>query len=169
MHKHIRTKHPDEIKTIENNILLFNNYILDPNHINPTAQQQQPPQPAGFGFGGPGPMYGAPPMPISFMPGAHPMGMPFMNPGMGPMGQFPPSFMPPSFSASAGMSGTPMDQIPRIGFDIKRRGSKEENGDKNRGQKPDLAPPRPPASLMLDPRRYIFQHVFFFFVFLGSI
>ncbi|KAF9936968.1 hypothetical protein BGZ75_009924 [Mortierella antarctica] len=152
VHKHIRTKHPDEIKTIENNILLFNNYILDPNHINPTAQQQPPPQPAGFGFGGPGPMYGAPPMPISFMPGAHPMGMPFINPGMGPMGQFPPSFMPPSFSASAGMTGTPMDQIPRIGFDIKRRGSKEENGDKSRGQKPDLAPPRPPASLMLDPR-----------------
>ncbi|KAG0197789.1 hypothetical protein BGX28_008710 [Mortierella sp. GBA30] len=157
VHKHIRTKHPDEVKTIENNILLFNNYILDPNHINPTAQQQQQqqqqqqPQPGGFGFSGPGPMYGGPPMPIGFMSGAHPMGIPFMNPGMG-MGQFPPGFMPPTFSATAGLSGTPLDQIPRIGFDIKRRGSKEENGDKSRSSKADVAPPRPPSSMMLDPR-----------------
>lgn len=153
VHKHIRTKHPDEVKTIEDDISLFNNYILDPNHINPSAQQQQQPQPSAFGFGAPGPMFSGHPMPMSFMPGAHPMGMPFMNPGMSPMPQFPPSFIPPSFSAAGAMAGTPMDQIPRIGFDFaKRRGSKEESGDKTRTKQPDVAPPRPPASMMLDPR-----------------
>ncbi|KAI8603483.1 hypothetical protein EDD21DRAFT_30538 [Dissophora ornata] len=144
VHKHIRTKHPEEIKTIENSILLFNNYILDPNHINPSAQQQQPP-PAGFGFSMPAPMFGGPPMPISFMPG-HSMGMPFMP-------TFPPNFMPPSFPATGAMTGTPMDQIPRIGFDIaKRRGSKDEGADKSKASRPDLVPSRPP-SMMLDPRR----------------
>ena len=84
-------------------------------------------------------------MPISFMPG-HPMGMPFMP-------AFPPNFMPPSFSATGAMTGTPMDQIPRIGFDIvKRRGSKDEGGDKSKAIRPDLVSSRPP-SMMLDPRR----------------
>jgi hypothetical protein len=83
------------------------------------------------------------------------MGMPFMNPGMSPMPQFPPNFIPPSFSAAGAMAGTPMDQIPRIGFDFaKRRGSKDESGDKARTKQPDVAPPRPPSSMMLDPRRY---------------
>ncbi|KAF9586404.1 hypothetical protein BGW38_005521, partial [Lunasporangiospora selenospora] len=135
VHKHIRSKHPEEVKTLENNIQLFNNYVIDPNHINPAAQQQQPAQqPPGFGFGmGPG-MYGGsgghPPMPMGFMSGMMPMGMPpFMNPaasvGMPP---FPPSMIPPSFSATGAVAGTPMDQIPRIGFDIaKRRGSKDED------------------------------------------
>ncbi|KAG9063976.1 hypothetical protein KI688_004090 [Linnemannia hyalina] len=132
VHKHIRTKHPDEIKTIEDD---------------------QQPQPSAFGYGAPGPMFSGHPMPMSFMPGAHPMGMPFMNPGMSPMPQFPPNFIPPSFSAAGAMAGTPMDQIPRIGFDFtKRRGSKEESGDKARTKQPDVAPPRPPTSMMLDPR-----------------
>ncbi|KAG0328940.1 hypothetical protein BGZ99_004014 [Dissophora globulifera] len=143
VHKHIRTKHPDEIKSVEDNILLFNNYILDPNHINPSAQQQQA-QPPGFGFNMPAPMFGGPPMPIGFMPG-HPIGMPFMP-------AFPPSFMPPSFAAAGAMTGTPMDQIPRIGFDIaKRRGSKDEGGDKPKFGRTDMVPARPP-SMMLDPR-----------------
>ncbi|KAF9100388.1 hypothetical protein BGX29_006639 [Mortierella sp. GBA35] len=156
VHKHIRTKHPDEIKTIEDEILLFNNYILDPNHINPSAQQQQQPQPSAFGYGGAGMMFGGHAMPMNFMTGAHPMGMPFMNPSMSPMPQFPPNFIPPSFTATAAMAGTPMDQIPRIGFDFaKRRGSKEEGGDKSRSRQPDVAPPRPPPSMALDPRSRI--------------
>ncbi|KAI7830482.1 hypothetical protein BC939DRAFT_283434 [Gamsiella multidivaricata] len=150
VHKHIRTKHPDEIKTIEDNILLFNSYILDPNHINPSAQQQQQPQPTGFAYGMPAPMFGGPPMPMSFMPG-HPMGIPFMP-------AFPPGFMPPSFPATGALSGTPMDQIPRIGFDLGKRrgsGSKDEGVDKSKSSKgPDLIPTRPP-SMMLDPRSRI--------------
>ncbi|KAG0234655.1 hypothetical protein BGX31_004478 [Mortierella sp. GBA43] len=144
VHKHIRVKHPDETSAIENNIILFNNYILDPNHINPSAQQQQS-QPPGFGFVMPGPVFGSgPPMPMSFM-GGHPMGMPFMT-------GFPPGFMPPSFPSAGAMTGTPMDQIPRIGFDIgKRRGSGSEGGDKSKLTRPDVVP-RPPA-MMLDPRR----------------
>ncbi|KAF9433422.1 hypothetical protein BGZ76_009480 [Entomortierella beljakovae] len=149
VHKHIRTKHPEEIKSIENNIILFNNYILDPNHINPSAQQQQQLPPAGFGFGMPGPMFGGQPMPMNFMPG-HPMGMPFMNPGVSPMPGFSPGFMPPSFPAAGAMTGASMDSIPRIGFDLpKRRNSKDE--DKSKFNRPDLVPARPP-SLMLDPR-----------------
>ncbi|KAF9199123.1 hypothetical protein BGZ49_010803 [Haplosporangium sp. Z 27] len=150
VHKHIKTKHPEEIKSVENNILLFNNYILDPNHINPSAQQQQQLPPAGFGFGMPGPMFGGPPMPMNFMPGGHPMSMPFMNPGVSPMPGFPPGFMPPSFPNAGAMAGVSMDQIPRIGFDLpKRRNSKDE--DKSKFSKPDLVPTRPP-SMMLDPR-----------------
>ncbi|KAG0327614.1 hypothetical protein BG000_000879 [Podila horticola] len=156
VHKHIRTKHPDEVKTIENNVQLFNNYILDPNHINPSAQQQQQPPNGYGGYGMPGGMFGAgPPMPMSFMPGHS---IPFMNPGMSPMPQFPAGFIPPSFNASAAMAGTPLDKIPRIGFDFaKRRGSKEETGDKpkqsggNGVSKQDSTPP-PRSSPMLDPR-----------------
>ncbi|KAF9410813.1 hypothetical protein BGZ94_001523 [Podila epigama] len=154
VHKHIRTKHPDEVKAVENNIQLFNNYILDPNHINPPAQQQQQMMPSN-GYGGynmPGGMYGGPPMPMSFMPG-HPI--PFMNPGMSPMPQFPAGFIPPSFNASAAMAGTPLDKIPRIGFDFaKRRGSKEETGgvDKPKTGSKDSAVPSRSSPLMLDPR-----------------
>ncbi|KAF9897921.1 hypothetical protein BX616_004759, partial [Lobosporangium transversale] len=152
VHKHIRTKHPEEIKSVENNIQLFNNYILDPNHINPSAQQQQPQPSAGFGFNMPGPMYGGPPMQMGFMSGGHPMGMPFMNPGVSPMPGFPPGFMPPSFATAGAMAGSPMDQIPRIGFDLpKRGGSKDDAGDKSKLRGPDLIPARPP-SMMLDPR-----------------
>ncbi|KAF9362181.1 hypothetical protein BGX34_006659 [Mortierella sp. NVP85] len=143
VHKHIRVKHPEDVKVIENNILLFNNYILDPNHINPSAQQQQS-QPTGYGFGMPGPVFGGPPMPMSFMP-THPMGMPFMA-------TFPPGFMPPSFGAAGAMAGTPMDQIPRIGFDLaKRRGSGSEGTDKTKATRTDVVPTRPP-NMMLDPR-----------------
>ncbi|KAG0344204.1 hypothetical protein BG004_004639 [Podila humilis] len=163
VHKHIRTKHPDEVKAIENSIQLFNNYILDPNHISPSAQQQQQPQqqmpPNGFGgYGMSGGMFGGPPMPMSFMPGHS---IPFMNPGMSPMPQFPAGFIPPSFSASAAMAGTPLDKIPRIGFDFaKRRTSKDETGaDKariggsNGATKQESTPPPARSSpLMLDPR-----------------
>ncbi|KAI1312646.1 hypothetical protein EDD11_002883 [Mortierella claussenii] len=157
VHKHIRTKHPEEVKTIENNILLFNSYILDPNHINPSAQQQQQQPPTGFGFGMAGPMYGGPPMPIGFMPvGHHPMSMPFMNAGVSPMPGFPPSFMPPSFAAGGGMAGgTSMDQIPRIGFDLPKRGSNNSSndiGDKPKFNKSDMIVPVRPPSMMLDPR-----------------
>ncbi|KAF9184964.1 hypothetical protein BGZ50_003372 [Haplosporangium sp. Z 11] len=154
VHKHIKTKHPDEIKAVENNILIFNNYILDPNHINPSATLQPQQYPNGFGgFSGPGPVFAGPPMSMGFMSGGHPMSMPFMNPGMPPMSQFPPGFIPPTFSATGAMAGTPLDQIPRIGFDFaKRRGSKDEGGDKARFNKSEVAPPRPPASMMLDPR-----------------
>jgi len=87
-------------------------------------------------------------MPMSFMP-THPMGMPFMA-------TFPPGFMPPSFGAAGAMAGTPMDQIPRIGFDLaKRRGSGSEGTDKSKATKTDVVPTRPPT-MMLDPRRYYY-------------
>ncbi|GJJ69783.1 hypothetical protein EMPS_02131 [Entomortierella parvispora] len=146
VHKHIRTKHPDEVKEVENKLHLFNNYILDPNHINPAAQQQPPPISNGFGFGGPGPMFSNP-MPISFMPGSHPVGMPpFMNPGAPPM--FTPGFIPPSFQTTGAMPGTPLDQIPRIGFG---RGPKDENGPRIT-KPPSFTQPPPPPGMALDPR-----------------
>ncbi|KAF9932684.1 hypothetical protein BGZ65_004375, partial [Modicella reniformis] len=140
VHKHIRVKHSIEVKAVENNIILFNNYILDPNHINPSAQQQQS-QPATFGFNVPGPMFGGPPMPISFM--ASPMPMPFMA-------GFPPGFMPPSFPVTGPMTTTPMDQIPRIGFDLGKRRGSNDGGDKPKPNRPDVVPARPP--MMVDPR-----------------
>ncbi|KAF8943223.1 hypothetical protein BGZ52_011847 [Haplosporangium bisporale] len=104
----------------------------------------------------PGGMFGGggPPMPMSFMPGHS---IPFMNPGMSPMPQFPAGFIPPSFNASAAMAGTPLDKIPRIGFDFaKRRGSKEETNDKPKqsgnGVSKQATPPPARSSPMLDPR-----------------
>ncbi|KAF9973758.1 hypothetical protein BGZ73_002976 [Actinomortierella ambigua] len=163
VHKHIRSKHPDDVKEVEESVLLFNNYVLDPYHINPATQpHQQTLQPPAM-HSGPHPaaaLMGAGPMPMHFGAGSHPMPMPFMGPaGVTPM--FPHGFVPPSFSATAALAGTPMDQIPRIGFDIPKRTMKDDDSKRGKGAGdagPSGGSSRPglqldPRSRMTDPRQ----------------
>ncbi|KAF9165648.1 Kanadaptin [Actinomortierella ambigua] len=155
VHKHIRSKHPDDVKEVEESVQLFNNYVLDPYHINPATQPHQQPLQAPAMHSGPHPaaaLMGAGPMPLHFGAGSHPMPMPFMGPtGVSPM--FPHGFVPPSFSATAALAGTPMDQIPRIGFDIPKRVSKDDDSKRGKGGG-DGAPSGGSSrgGLQLDPR-----------------
>ncbi|RUP43194.1 hypothetical protein BC936DRAFT_137496 [Jimgerdemannia flammicorona] len=118
--KHIRHKHPEKFEKLEEDVLYFNNYVCDPNHLLPTtppnpssaaalnaaaamqAQQQTivSPLPILPGVLGAPPTvlpYGIPPLPI----GAN--GAPL---------RIPHGFLPMQGAAP----GTPFDQIPRIGF-----------------------------------------------------
>ncbi|KAG0225652.1 hypothetical protein BGW41_004599 [Actinomortierella wolfii] len=148
VHKHIRSKHPDDVKEVEESVKLFNNYVLDPYHINPATQPHQQPMQMPAMHPGPHPaatMMGTGPMPLHFGAAGHPMPMPFMGPGVSPM--FPHGFVPPSFSATAALAGTPIDQIPRIGFDIPKRGGKDDDASK-RGKGDGSSR----SGLQLDPR-----------------
>lgn len=108
--KHVRTKHQEQLDRVREDVEFFNNYVRDPNHLLPTT----PPNPSAT---------------LNPVPGTAGLNIPF---GTGPPpGIFPMGSIPPNFSFVGAPEGTPLDQIPRIGFNIGSNWS----GDNGRGYK----------------------------------
>ncbi|CAJ0625334.1 8356_t:CDS:10 [Entrophospora sp. SA101] len=124
--KHIDYKHNAKIDVTTNEIKFYNNYVLDPNHLLPTT----PPNPTAT-LNVPQNVTPIPPNPFPVMTNAP-----------------PPPFMGFSFPTIVGAAaGTPHDQIPRIGFEIK-------DGNGQRGQRiNDKRRQTNPGKQSADPRQ----------------
>ncbi|ORX91462.1 hypothetical protein K493DRAFT_286786 [Basidiobolus meristosporus CBS 931.73] len=134
--KHIGHKHPENFAEISEEVDYYNNYVRDPFHITLPSTTNAPGAIGAPGApGGPG------------MPGFFPFMQPpnnFMSPGFG---------MNMPFIPQAAAVGTPMHQIPRIGFDTPRgrgAGGRVLFGSADRNKK---TPGAPVDRLPVDPRQ----------------
>lgn len=135
--KHIRTKHPESLADWETEISFFNNYMRDPNRLTPSTT----PNPTAMGMSS---MPMIPPNPGLFVP---------------PLPLLPPVF---PFPIAAAVAGTPLDQIPRLGFDMPEnpfRGTRRPsqilrrlNGEPKGETTAHSPPPPPPEGAAVDPR-----------------